>query len=71
MHEAPGGAEYELDVEFEVDGLLVVVDNHFPGWRAWVDDRPVAIPSERSGPPFPSPFKDLEMRQRSAHDFRR
>jgi hypothetical protein len=33
----------ELDVRSRGSGLLVASETHYPGWEAWVDDRPVPI----------------------------
>jgi len=33
-------ASVELDVELDGDGIVVVTEQAFPGWRAWVDDEP-------------------------------
>ncbi len=33
----------ELDVRSRGAGLLVAAETHYPGWEAWVDDRPVPI----------------------------
>jgi hypothetical protein len=37
------GNALELSVDTAAAGLLVVSETHFPGWRAWVDGRPVHI----------------------------
>ncbi|MBN2491086.1 MAG: YfhO family protein, partial [Planctomycetes bacterium] len=39
LEERPGGARVRLRVRFPADGLLVLTDNHFPGWTAAVDGR--------------------------------
>jgi membrane protein YfhO len=41
--EAPGGAQVQVDVHFPSDGLLVLLDNHYPGWHARVDGNPVEV----------------------------
>lgn len=41
--EAPGGARLVFDAAFDADGLLVVLDNHAPGWRAEVDGKAAPI----------------------------
>ena len=33
----------EIAVDAPAPGWLVLSDRHYPGWRAWVNDRPVAI----------------------------
>lgn len=33
----------ELDVQSRGAGLLVASETHYPGWQAWVDDRPAPI----------------------------
>jgi hypothetical protein len=33
----------ELSVRSRGSGLLVASETHYPGWEAWVDDRPVPI----------------------------
>jgi len=42
-HESPSGARIELDVRFAADGLLVLHDNMYPGWRARVDGREAEV----------------------------
>ena len=41
--EAPGGAQVHVDVDFPANGLLVLLDNHYPGWQAEVDGKTVEV----------------------------
>jgi hypothetical protein len=38
-----GAGSWLLQAELERPGLLVLAETHYPGWKAWVDDRPVPI----------------------------
>ncbi len=40
-HYAP--ESIRLRVESDADGLLVLTDAHYPGWQAFVDDRPATV----------------------------
>ena len=35
--------EIRLDLESHGDGVLVLGDTHYPGWRAWIDGREVTV----------------------------
>ncbi len=37
ISEDPGGGRVELESRFAADGLVVLHDNHYPGWQAFVD----------------------------------
>lgn len=39
ISEDPGGGRVELETRFAADGLVVLHDNHYPGWQAYVDGK--------------------------------
>jgi len=41
--EDPAGARVTVNARFPRPGLLVLLDNHFPGWEAFVDGEPAPI----------------------------
>ncbi len=43
LREDPAGSWIEVRCRFSAPGLLVVLDNHYPGWRATVDGEPADI----------------------------
>ena len=42
-HESASGAQVTLEVKFPARGLLVLHDNHYPGWKAYVDGEPAPL----------------------------
>ena len=43
LDENPAATRIDLDVTFHADGLLVLLDNHYPGWNAQVDGQPASL----------------------------